>query len=50
MAARQFHLQRVYPSSTIAAETFTQDGRAVANPPPGMAEIGKSLPVQKDAF
>lgn len=50
MAAKQFSLQRVYPSSTTAAEQFIQDGRAVANPPPGMTEIGKTLPVQKDAF
>ena len=50
MAAKQFSLQRVYPSSTVAAEQFIQDGRAVANPPPGMTELSKTLPVQKDAF
>lgn len=50
MAARQFNLQRNYRSATTPAEVFTFDGRAIANPPPGMQEIGKSLPSSKDAF
>ncbi len=50
MAARRFALERKYRSATNAAETFTFDGRAVANPPPGMSEVGKSLPSPIDAF
>lgn len=50
MAARKFNLERKYRSVTVAAETFVFDGRAVANPPPGMSEVGKSLPTPKDAF
>ena len=50
MAARQFKLERKYRSKMYAAETFVFDGRAVANPPPGMSEIGKALPTSKDAF
>ena len=44
MAAHQFNLQRQFHSATQAAETFIFDGRAIANPPPGMSEVGKSLP------
>ena len=49
MVAHQFDLQRQYHDQNLAAETFTFDGRAIANPPPGMAEIGKSLPTTQDA-
>lgn len=50
MAAHQFNLQRLYRSATEPAEVFTFDGRAVANPPPGMQDVGKTLPSSKDAF
>lgn len=50
MAAHQFNLQRKYRNILTPAESFTFDGRAVANPPPGMQEVGKSLPASKDAF
>jgi len=50
MAARRFKLERKFRSQIFAAETFVFDGRAVANPPPGMSEIGKALPTPKDAF
>lgn len=50
IAAHKFNLQRTYRSTTNAAETFIFDGRAVAHPPPGMQEVGKSLPASKDAF
>lgn len=50
MAAHQINLQRNYRDPARAAETVTFDGRAVANPPPGMADISQSLPTSKDAF
>jgi hypothetical protein len=50
IASRELRLERTGGSSSTAAETITFDGRAVANPPPGMQDIGKSLPTTKDAF
>lgn len=50
MAAYRLNLQRNYKDPNLAAETVIFDGRAVANPPPGMQEISKSLPTSKDAF
>jgi len=50
VAANQFNLQRNYRNSTVAAEEIKFDGRGVANPPPGMQDVGKSLPSLKDAF
>lgn len=50
IAAHKFDLQRKYRSASAAAETFIFDGRAVANPPPGMQEVNQSLPTSKDAF
>lgn len=50
IASRQIGLERTGGSSSTAAETVIFDGRAVANPPPGMQDIGKSLPTTKDAF
>lgn len=50
IASRQIDLERTGGSSSTAAETVVFDGRAVANPPPGMQDIGKSLPTTKDAF
>jgi hypothetical protein len=50
LASRQLALERTGGTSSTAAETVIFDGRAVANPPPGMQDIGKSLPTAKDAF
>ena len=50
IASRELALERVGGTSSTAAETIIFDGRAVANPPPGMQDIGKSLPTTKDAF
>lgn len=50
MASRQLIFERTGGTADTAAETVVFDGRAVANPPPGMQDIGKSLPTTKDAF
>jgi hypothetical protein len=50
MAAKKFNLQRNYRDPARPAEEIKFDGRGVANPPPGMQDIGKSLPSSKDAF
>ncbi|MFZ2803743.1 MAG: hypothetical protein WA001_00820 [Patescibacteria group bacterium] len=50
MAAFEFKLQRNTHDPNIAAETVIFDGRAVANPPPGMQQVSQSLPSSKDAF
>lgn len=47
---RQFAFERIGGTSTTAAETVSFDGRAVANPPPGMQNVGKSLPSAKTVF
>lgn len=44
MIARQFELNRSKMESGDASERIIFDGRAVTNPPPGMADIAKSLP------
>jgi hypothetical protein len=49
-ASRLINLQRTGGTVTDAAETVIFDGRAVANPPPGMQDVGKSLPTVKEAF
>lgn len=48
MVARKFHLGRSYKSVTEGSEKFVFDGRAVANPPPGLADITKTLPLFSD--
>ncbi len=50
LAAYKIDLARNYKDATTAAETVVFDGRAVANPPPGMSDVAKSLPTSKDAF
>ncbi|MBI4139065.1 hypothetical protein HY479_02845 [Candidatus Uhrbacteria bacterium] len=50
MASRVLYFERTGGTSSTAAETISFDGRAVANPPPGMQDVGKSLPTAKDAF
>ncbi|MBI4457533.1 hypothetical protein HY633_01055 [Candidatus Uhrbacteria bacterium] len=49
MVGRAFHLGRNYKSSTEGSERFIYDGRAIANPPPGFADVTKSLPLFKDS-
>ncbi len=46
--ARKFHFNRTLRNVDIGSELFIYDGRAVANPPPGFEDIGKSLPVITD--
>lgn len=50
LAARQLEFERTGGASSTASEIVTFDGRAVANPPPGMQDVGKSLPTTKDAY
>ena len=50
MAAPRFDLQRNYRNPTKPAEDIQFDGRGVANPPPGMQDVSKSLPSSRDAF
>lgn len=50
LAARAFSFDRTSGNSQTPSEGVTFDGRALANPPPGMQDIGKSLPTTKDAF
>ncbi|MDD5251639.1 MAG: hypothetical protein PHT12_03315 [Patescibacteria group bacterium] len=45
IVARQFHFSRSYKSKERGSEQVLYDGRAVANPPPGFADIAKSLPL-----
>jgi len=49
-ASHMINLQRNYRDPNIPAEVVNFDGRSVANPPPGMADIVKSLPTSKDAY
>jgi hypothetical protein len=49
-ASRLINFQRTGGTSSTAAENVSFDGRAVANPPPGMQDVGKSLPTVKEAF
>jgi len=44
LVANQFKLLRDNGPSTTPAEEVIFDGRAVANPPPGMQDISRSLP------
>lgn len=49
--ANRFNLQRLINTDpTQSAEQFIFDGRAVVNPPPGMQDVGKSLPRPSDAY
>ena len=44
--ANQYILQRLYSGSTTqGSEKIVYDGRIIANTPPGMSDIVKSLPV-----
>ncbi|MEK7606955.1 MAG: hypothetical protein AAB444_02070 [Patescibacteria group bacterium] len=45
MAAQTFEFGRVSASQQEGSEIITYDGRAVMNPPPGMGDVVKSLPI-----
>lgn len=49
MVSRAFHLRRGYKSSNEGSEQFIYDGRSIANPPPGFADVSKNLPVFRDS-
>lgn len=44
LVARQFRFERQFRSQDRGAEVVTYDGRAVLNPPPGLADFVKTLP------
>ncbi|KKU73984.1 MAG: hypothetical protein UX98_C0002G0014 [Parcubacteria group bacterium GW2011_GWA2_47_26] len=44
VVANKFNLERTCARRDIGSEIITYDGRAVANPPPGMADLVKALP------
>ena len=44
LVARQFRFERNFRSQERGAEVITYDGRAVLNPPPGLADFIKTLP------
>jgi hypothetical protein len=48
--ARKFMFGRTFKSLEEGAERFIYDGRAVANPPPGFADVTQSLPAFSDAL
>ncbi|MEY4723156.1 MAG: hypothetical protein RLZZ324_669 [Candidatus Parcubacteria bacterium] len=50
VVAKSFHLGRSFKSKTQGSEQFIYDGRAVANPPPGFADVTKSLPLFTDVL
>jgi hypothetical protein len=43
MVAKEFVLERVYPSQERGAEQIIYDGRLIFNPPPGMSDWTKTL-------
>ena len=45
MLAKEFKFERLFASMTRGAERIIYDGRAQANPPPGMADLTKALPI-----
>lgn len=48
--AKSFHFSRSFKSVDQGAERFIYDGRAVANTPPGFADVTKSLPLFTDSL
>ncbi len=44
MVAKVFHFDRLFQSLEQGAERVVYDGRAVANPPPGIGDFSKALP------
>ena len=48
--AKSFHFSRSFKSKERGSEQFIYDGRAVANPPPGFADVTKSLPLFSDSL
>lgn len=50
LIARQISLQRLFADETQEpAEQIVFDGRAIVNPPPGLADMAKGLPVLREA-
>ncbi|MDD5043118.1 MAG: hypothetical protein PHD51_00405 [Patescibacteria group bacterium] len=47
MLAREFKFERLFASMTRGAESIIYDGRAQANPPPGLVDLTKALPIVK---
>lgn len=45
VVARKMLLQRVYRGVNRGSETIVNSGRALVNPPPGIAEFARSLPL-----
>lgn len=43
MVAKEFHFERLFAGAQ-AAEQIIADGRVLANPPPGLGDLAKSLP------
>jgi len=49
LIARQINLQRLFADETQEpSEQIIFDGRAIVNPPPGLADISKGLPVLRE--
>ncbi|MBI2636607.1 MAG: hypothetical protein HYW81_00210 [Parcubacteria group bacterium] len=49
LIANKISLDRLFADATAEpAEQITFDGRAIANPPPGLADIGKGLPTLRE--
>jgi hypothetical protein len=50
LIAKKINLERIYVIETgDPAEQIIFDGRAIANPPPGLSDIGKGLPIIREA-
>lgn len=50
VVAREFIWSRTFADKTKGSEQVIYDGRATANPPPGFADVVKSLPVIKQGI
>ncbi|MAG29258.1 hypothetical protein CL632_03925 [bacterium] len=49
LIANQINLERLFADETgDPAEQIKFDGRAIVNPPPGLADIGKGLPILRE--
>ena len=49
MLAKKFTFERLWRSAERGSEQVIYDGRALANTPPGMADLVKALPVWREA-
>ena len=48
MLAKTFNLQRTYVGNDIGSEMIDDDGRLVANTPPGLEDFSRALPVWRN--